>query len=170
MTPTRRTPARTDHVTTLAQQFLDAAATIDLGWSCLLDEIRESGWPARSPEGDRQRPIVEAHAALVADPTGEQAVRLENLHNRVWDLQDFRRIIEDHIRAIKKITDEFLPPVVPSIPCCSVTSCHEPVESRRLTGGNLSFVGCELVGGVWIAKAGVEPKCSRHRKAVERAA
>jgi len=172
-TPTRRPIRLRPLLGTIAEQIDRTRAEIELGWSALLDELRLAGWPARSPDGDR-RPRTHApdaddqepdpSALDYADPTGELAVRLERLHDDRQALEDHRHLVESSLRALDQIARRHRPPSAPSIPACSLTACSEPVESRRLYDGALSFVGMVQVAGTWVAKPHSTPLCARHRK------
>lgn len=170
--PTRR-PIRLRPVLKRITEQLDrTAAEIELGWSALLDELNAAGWPARTPDADRRprTPTTDRDADSdrnvldYADPTGDLAMRINQLHGDRETLEDHRRLIETSLDALEQITRRHRPPSVPAVPACALTNCLDPVESRRLTEGGISFVGMTQVAGTWVAKPGATPLCTRHRK------
>ncbi len=179
-TPTRRPVKLRNVLGNITNQLARTTAEIELGWSVLLDELHDAGWPARMPDDDRRphsgdrAPSEAADDANdpsvldYADPTGELALRLNHLHGDRETLEDHRRIIEISLGALEQITRRHRPPSVPAIPACSLTTCCEPVESRRLNDGSLSYVGMVQIAGNWVAKSDVRPLCSRHRKSISR--
>lgn len=170
MTPLRRPLQRDDlDVELTAAWFKKAAPEIELGWSLLRQAMREAGWPARMPEGDRKPSNghpVEPSAIDYNDPTGEQAVRLENLADDLDELQGIWRDVAHGLRAMARITRGHVLPAVPARPQCSLKTCDAEVE--RTAGGG--YRGMEQIAGHWVAKVGVEPVCERHRFASRRSA
>lgn len=147
------------------------APEIELGWNNLLDELRDAGWPARSPEGD-QKPSTgdpdDGNSLDYADPTGELAGQLWCKHGDLMALQDHLLVVESSMRALELIAKRHRPTLSPAIPGCVVKTCPEPVESRVVPGRGLVYLGMEQVAGHWVAKPGATPTCSRHRWKRER--
>lgn len=143
---------------------------IELGWSYLTEELNDAGWPDQTPEDDRKprrpsEPGEESDVLDYADPTGEIASgKLNRLHRDREELEDMRWRIEGLLRDMERIARRHRPPATPAVPACSLTTCNDPVEQRRLGSGLPSYVGMIQVAGIWVAKPGVKPVCARHRK------
>lgn len=180
--PIRRVRRRRNlGVADLATHAVRTAPEIELGWNNLLDELRDSGWPARSPEGDRKPgrghvcddacgdPCDEVPVKLdYADPTGSLVDGLYAKHGDLLALQDHLHVIETSLRALQLIAKRHRPTLSPAIPGCIVANCDQPVESRLLADGTRAYVGMEQVCGHWMAKPGASPSCRRHRARRER--
>jgi hypothetical protein len=158
-------------VTDLAATAARLAPEIELGWNNLLDELRDAGWPARSPEGD-QKPgngdQDDGNSLDYADPTGQLAGQLWSKHGDLMTLQDHLHTLNASLRALHLIANRHRPTLSPAVPGCTVTTCDEPVESRTLANGTRSYVGMEQIVGHWVAKPGCTPTCRRHRSRRER--
>jgi len=169
--PARRpTRLRNLGVRQLAERFAAEAAGIELGWTLALEDRREAGWPSRTPDDDRRPrtgpPDTDPDALDYADPTGEMAIRLERLDGDIHAMQDHLLLIARSVAALRIIAGHHRPPSAPAVPLCSVHDCDQAVEH---TGSGKGYVGCEQIGGVWVAKPGVVPVCRRHRTRRERA-
>lgn len=175
----RKPPPRIDvGIQRIAEQLQRTAIDIEAGWSCANAELRNSGWPARRPADD-QRDAPPRHpdtdpddqcALDYSDPTGEQALRLDRIHDDLQSMQDHREIIEQSIDALGKLTHRYRPiNEGTATPACSVGNCSLPVEARRLADGTLSHRGMEQTSaGVWLAKVGARPLCATHRNRMKR--
>ena len=171
--PKRRPLKRADlDVEDTLRRALKQAPEIELGWSVLKDEMRNAGWPSRTPEDDRKprvNPPDETPCIDYTDPTGDLAGRLEHLADDLDALQDHWHLVATSLRAMATIAAKYRPPGVPAVPACSVTQCDQAVESH-VTNGGLSYRGMEQIAGYWVAKPGTNPTCAKHRKQRERAA
>lgn len=69
MTSPRRRPLTRDSldVERTLTRFAEIAPEIELGWSALKAEMRDLGWPARTPEGDRRKTGGWAYARCNTD-------------------------------------------------------------------------------------------------------
>lgn len=167
--PTRR-PIKIRNYLHHIDDFLDHHGdNIRLGWSCLVDDLRHSGWPERTPDDDRRPrppsdPTEEADVLDYADPTGVMAMRRDRLDADREALEDHRHLIETSLHAIELIARRYRPDYLATIPACTHAGCREPVEARRLNDGSPSYVGMVNIGGTWAAKPGATPLCPRHRK------
>lgn len=169
-TPTRRIKQRTDfRAVEFARWFLTVAEEIDAGYQSIKDDLRESGWPSRTPEGDRKprTNAPEDPPPSYGDPTGELAAQhLSTLQADRDAMQDHRHLMETSAAALVKIAARRRDQGAPSLPCCTVNGCTNPVESVQVNG-RPAYIGCQLVAGVWMASPGVEPLCKSCR--IERA-
>lgn len=143
---------------------------IELGWSALLDELRDAGWPGRTPEGDR-RPSHDRDPNHTPDdpttidyhdPTGNLALTLNRLQTDRETLEEHRECIETSLRALHLIANRHRPKPTPTIPACSINGCTEPVESTH-RNGKVVYRGVKQIHGIWIAKDGMKPLCTKHR-------
>ena len=172
-TPTRR-PVKLRPVLGHVKAFIaHHGHEIEFGISCLLDDLAGAGWPDRTPDDDRKPrppsdpddPNHEPDVLDYTDPTGEMAAHLDRLHGDREAFEDHRQLVETSLRAMELIARRYRPTLsVATVPACSLTTCTDPVESRRLADGTLSYVGMILIAGAWVAKPGSTPKCVRHRK------
>lgn len=157
------------------------APEIELGWNNLLDELRDAGWPSRSPEGDQKpgrghicdddctEPCDEVPVKLdYADPTGDLWAGYDAKVGDLLALQDHLLVMQHSLRALELIAKRHRPTLSPAIPGCCVKTCQEPVEQRTLATGTISYVGMEQIAGHWVAKPGCVPVCRRHRARQER--
>jgi hypothetical protein len=171
--PRRRplTRANLDVEDTL-RRALKQAPEIELGWSALKQEMREAGWPARTPEGDMKPSVNPPESSSIdyGDPTGDMAMRLDSLADDLDALQDHWHLVATSLRAMAVIAAKHRPPAVPAVPACSVTQCDQAVEAFMTEKHGVSYRGMEQIAGYWIAKVGCTPTCARHRKQRERAA
>lgn len=171
----RRDLGLTD-LTTLVTKF---APEIELGWNHLLDELRDAGWPTRTPEDDRRpqrsRPTgsadhTEPSSLDYADPTGDLAAQFHSKQGDVDSLNEHLEVVITSLRALHLIATRHRPASTTAAPGCIIDNCDQPVESRVLANGVRSYVGMEQIAGCWVAKIGATPTCARHRKRLERAA
>lgn len=152
----------------LAKRLDDLALPITLGWTQLLADRKELGWPARSPEGDRKpssrAPSDDEAGATIdyADPTGELAMRAARIDDDLMALQDHLRILETSLRALTSITQRRAAEIAPADPLCPVHGCDDLCE--RKTSGN-GFRTLLLVGSTWCFRRGDRPRCGKHRGA-----
>jgi hypothetical protein len=157
------------------------ASEIELGWNNLLDELRDAGWPARSPDGDHKpgqghicdtecdAPCDDVPVHLdYADPTGSLFGGYDAKIGDLLALQDHLMVVRHSLRALELIAKRHRPTLSPAIPGCSVKNCPEPVESRVMPGRGLVYLGMEQIAGHWVAKPGATPTCSGHRWKRER--
>lgn len=172
MTQPRRRPLQRDDldIERALRHFVNVAPEWELGWSVLKAEMRDAGWPSRTPEGDRKPSTgngeQEPSSLDYADPCGDMAMRFENLTGDLEALQDHWHMARTSLRAIAAITRKHIPTSAPSVPACTVTQCDNAVEQT----GNGNYRGMERIAGMWVAKPGIRPTCARHRKIGERAA
>lgn len=124
----------------------------------------ETGHDTMSGATDEHAP-----APLYADTTGELALTLDKLHRDREALEDLRHDLARIVARMVLIADRHRPPSTTAVPCCSVSQCDNPVESR-MTDKGPSYVGMTRVLGVWVGKPGMKPTCQRHRRQRERAA
>jgi hypothetical protein len=153
------------------------APEIELGWNNLLDELRDAGWPARSPDGDQKPyrphecgdhcndPCEDADGNPIAysDRTGNLISGYDAKIGDLLALQDHLHTLNSSLRALHLIANRHRPTLSPAIPGCTVTTCDEPVESRTMTNGQRAYLGMEQIAGHWVAKPGCTPTCNRHR-------
>lgn len=153
------------------------AGEIELGWNNLLDELRDAGWPARSPDGDQQpsQPHEcgpkcndpceddDGNSLDYADPTGQLVDGLYAKHGDLMALQDHLDCIQTSLRALHLIANRHRPLLSLAIPGCIVKNCSEAVESRTMPNGTRAYLGMEQIAGHWVAKPGATPTCHRHR-------
>lgn len=172
--PIRRARRRRNlGIVDLAATAARLAPEIELGWNNLLDELRDAGWPQRSPEGDQKpnngdHPRAETSTLDYADPTGELAGHLFSRHGDLMSLQNHLLVLQSSLRALHLIANRHRPPLSPAVPGCIVGTCDEPVESRTLPDGRKAYLGMEQICGHWVAKPGCTPTCKRHRSRRER--
>lgn len=162
----------------IALRFTLAAPRMEVGWSAAIEEKRHSGWPTRTPDDDRKPRRADINLdddeqlppPDTGDITGEEALRMDRLTEDIMELQDHRHELENILKRMEKITDRYVPPFEPSVPCCSVNSCTEDVESRQGAGGVKLYVGMEEIAGLWVVKPGARAQCRKHRARWERGA
>jgi hypothetical protein len=166
--PLRRPMQRDDHIEHLVAHWAPHVKRFDAGKGIIVAEMRDAGWPARSPEGDRKpgNGDTEPSSLDYNDPTGDLALRFEQLAGDLDAIHEWEHVLRDAFRALDKLTRRRVPLSAPAVPACDVTTCDNPVEQT----GNGGYRGCERIEGVWFAKPGVKPTCARHRKLSERGA
>lgn len=206
MTPRRRPLTRGGlDVEMGLRRAVSVAPAVELGWACLLADMRDAGWPARIPEGDRKRssgwsyarcnatdcgavldtpaakmahqdatghahyaykalPVESSSGIDYADPTGDEALRFARDVKDLMQLQDDLMEMSKRWRRIVETALRHLPVSSPSVPACSVTSCENPVESRKMPNGVTVYVGMESVAGHWVIRDGQAATCVRHRE------
>ena len=142
-----------------------AAREVELGWTALRIEMREMGWPSRTPEGDRTPTLgdVDGSALDYADPTGELAMRFDDLTGDLEALQDHWHLVQVSLDAIRRIAHRHMPSALPAVPACSVTTCDNTVERKFLNGG-IIYLDMEQIAGMWVARPGAWPTCAQHRR------
>ena len=164
--PRRRYLQRDDlDVESTLRRAVIVAPEIELGWSVLRQEMRDAGWPTRTPEHDRRSNTGEDEPSSLdyADPCGDLAVRHTDLAGELEALQDHWYLVATSLRAMALIARKHLPMSTPAVPACSVSTCESAVE----TTAN-GYRGMEQIAGMWVAKPGTRPVCGRHRKWNER--
>jgi hypothetical protein len=157
------------------------APEIELGWNNLLDELRDAGWPARSPDGDQRpgqghicddgcdAPCDDVPVKLdYADPTGNLLGGYDAKIGDLLALQDHLMVVRHSLRALELIAKRHRPTLSPAVPGCVVKNCPEPVESRTMPGRGVVYLGMEQIAGHWVAKPGATPTCGGHRWKRER--
>jgi hypothetical protein len=170
--PRRRSPRRDNlDVETTLTRALRQAPEIELGWSLLRQSMRDAGWPARTPDGDR-KPATGAHsdqseASCIdyADTTGELALRLDHLAGDLDSLQDHWHMVASSLRAMALIARRHIIASAPAVPACDVGTCEQHVEYTA-SGG---YRGMEQIAGMWVVKPGMRALCARHRSQERRA-
>ena len=177
-TPPKRRPLqlRRFGIEEFHEQMKREIPYVVLGRSALKAEMNDAGWPARTPDDDRadrkprtNDPDPEMVSVIdYLDPTGDTAAGLLAMSDDDMAMQDHWQIIETSWRAIMLIARRHQPKDLTGEPCC--WHCSERVESRRNKGGGESFVDMENIGGIWVAKAGKQPACRKHRARREREA
>lgn len=159
-------------LTDLAVTVARLGPEIELGWNHLLDELRDAGWPTRTPEDDRHprrsrptgtTPDTDPSSLDYADPTGDLAAQLHNRQGDIDSLNEHLEVIRTSLRALHLIATRHRPASSTAVPGCMIDSCSEPVESKILPGGQRTYIGMEQIAGCWVAKIGATPTCTRHR-------
>jgi hypothetical protein len=153
----------------IGERLTKVAPEMELGWSALKAELKDVGWPSRTPEDDRKPNTGQSEPSVLdyLDPTGElSANKLTAMSDDLQAMQDHRHIVETSLRAIELIAARHRPLAAPCTPCCA--TCGETVEQRKLSGGKVSYVNVELIAGVWCAKPGTKAACRKHRARAER--
>jgi len=143
------------------------AAAIELGWSVLLDEMNDLGWPSRTPDDDRKPSTQPEDSPSIdySDPTGEAAQRqLDAKHNDLSALQDHRDVMERSFMRMREIAERHIP-TIPAVPCCTVGGCASHVET---TSSGAGYRGLEQLAGLWVVRGDARPVCAKHRKERER--
>ena len=166
----RRRPLQRDDldIERALKHYTQLAPEIELGWSVLKAEMRDAGWPSRTPEGDRKPSTgngeQEPSSLDYADPCGDMALRFNRMSGDLDAMQDHWHLAVTSIRAVMMIARRYIPPSSAAIPSCSVTQCDSPVE-RTSNGG---YRGMELIAGLWVKRQGMDPLCSKHRSRARR--
>jgi hypothetical protein len=169
MTQPRRRPLQRDDldIERALKHYLQLAPEIELGWSVLKAEMRDAGWPSRTPEGDRKPSTgngeQEPSSLDYADPCGDMAMRFDDLSGDLDALQDHWHLLRSSLRAMVAISRRHIPAGSPAVPACSVTQCDSPVE-HKVTHGRKVYVDCDMISGHWVTRPGAYPTCSAHRR------
>jgi hypothetical protein len=166
--PHRRPLQRDDlDIERALRHYVNLAPEIELGWSVLKAEMRDAGWPSRTPEGDRKPSTGagdhEPSSIDYADPTGEMALTFAHNLGDLEALQDHWHILRSSLRALVMISRKYIPSSAPAVPNCTVSTCENPIE-HKVTHGRTMYPDCDLIAGHWVIRPGARPTCAAHRR------
>lgn len=180
MTPPRRRALQRPHnsYTHRLGRMLNEAPLAELGYAALQAELRDAGWPTTTPEGDRTPhtgPPDDGNSLDYNDPTGDNALRLERMAADLDTVRTHMELVETSWHAMSRILERYVPAPSNHAPACSITTCDQTVEAYQVRQGKTKYIGMEQVllpsgEGVWVAKPGVKPVCSKHRPRSRRSA